>query len=161
MVSSSVSADTAINLNTFTNAFDLSFDTETTAGTWNADTHAYLIDLNTTYSGFAVITMVLSNSNASGSSGFRVGAGNKVTSMSGGLHTVSWNKPFRDSSVADHSIYAAISGVVTGQHIMTFVGRKIGIQGEQNAYAGSYRFKDISVYGVTNGFNSFTGTKPQ
>ena len=163
MVSSSVSGDTPISISAFTNAFDGNFDTEAGIGTWNADAHAYMIDLGAVYSGYVVVCGVLSNANASGVTYWGLATGGEETTIaSGGIDKNFWNGE-RINAANGTMAFCRLNenGESTNLHIRSFIGSKIVLQGEANGYVASYRFKEIAIYGVTNGFNNFVGTVPR
>lgn len=146
MVSSSVSADTPININTFNRAFDNNFTSITSTGTHNSDIHSYLIDLGAQYSGFTVLTAVFK----SASEGRYVLGGVRESLMSGGIVQ---GLPDYGSAVDSRIGISTVTQTI----VKAFAGQYVGLTINDGGGASSYWIKDWSVFGVTNGFKAFTG----
>ena len=156
MVSSSLSGVTGINLWSFTNAFDNNFSSTTTTGSANSQTHTYMINLVTNYTGVMVISLGITYGNSVVNNYVLGYGGQDVTAASGlligGAYSHSAQMP---------DIYEAATGTRTNLIIKNFCGSKVWLTLNVGAAAGTYWIRDWSIYGVTNGFNSYTGVPGQ
>ena len=153
MVSSFSGGGTTIVLDSFTNAFDNNFSSVTTTSTLAINQgQAYLITLPNIYSGFIVYSIVT------------VCAGSQLSMGSGG--TVSpavWNAAggtIQGIPVIGGDISLSVAGTVTNCIVKPFTGKYYYLNGwsGNNGTVPTFWFRDISIYAVTNGYVSFTGT---
>lgn len=154
MLSGSNAGGSLINLTSFTNAFDNNFNTVTSTGTIVASSHpyqAYIVDLQTNYTGFFCLTIVLTPND-----GYPMSLG-----IGGGITTVMENSIIQGpgGTPAYYSDFYSTKGVsFTNTILKSFTGSKIGLGLYTSGSSGTYYIKDFSVWGLTNGFRSFTGT---
>ena len=156
MVSSSLSGVTGINLWSFTSAFDNNFSSTTTTGSANSQMHTYIINLVTNYTGVMVISMGMTYGNGVVNNYVLGYGGQDVTAalgvLIGGTYGYSSKMP---------DIYDVATGTRTNVIVKNFCGSKVWLTLNVGAAAGTYWIRDWSIYGVTNGFNSYTGVPGQ
>ena len=155
MLSSKDNGGTPIPLPSFANAFDSSMTTVTAAG----DIHSggikrnlYIIDLGTNYTGYIMISaqmyatddLYIYIETHYGYNGFMAyDINGDPTIYNGGE-----GQMLSGNTGAGYQKYRNIS---------KFSGDTIYIDVHHNGY---YKFHDISIYAVTNGFHNFTGSMP-
>lgn len=153
MVSSSVSAQTPITLNSFVSAFDDDFTSNTSTGLFNADSHTYLIDLGAYYAGFLYINFV---TDPAAVTTVGVGYGGDSVVISGGY---AYYAAFGRALQTPSFYLDATAPLTTNNFILPFVGNKITFHIAATAVGNvTYYIRDLSIWGVTNGFNNFGGT---
>lgn len=146
---SSADAGTAVTLSSFANAFDNNFSTVTSDGSFTvgsgAHYHAYVVDLGAVYSGVLTINLQVSSANAA-----------LYLGVAGSLTAPSMSSGFNLSVIGGNIHGITPAAASTNMIVQPFVGRFVSIA-SQTGGSAVYKFKDVSVWGVTNGFNGYTG----
>ena len=150
MFASVSNGGTPIPIESFSNALDSSTATYTTNGIINSDAdHSYVVDLGASYQGWIVVKGTTTNL-ASAAFGQKLGACDTYPVNASGI--------FKQYNIYTEMEFSTASTATNTYTQAPLNGRFVVLENQgASGSSATYRYSDIAVYGVTNGWRNEGG----